>query len=198
MALDGIFINFLVDEISKNLIGSKVDKVHQPTKNELVLIMRSKQGMFKLFMTADANAPRFHIIENAPENPQTPPMLCMLLRKKLVGATLTEIEQYGLDRVVLFKFNSTNEIGDKVKLTLAVEIMAQHSNIILINEENKVIDAIKRVDAEKSSYRLVLPGAIYKLPPEQNKLDIRNEKEQVIADLIFNLQNHIELLWIFL
>ncbi len=189
MALDGIFINFLVNEISENLIGSKVDKVHQPTKNELVLIMRSRQGMYKLFLTADANAPRFHIIENAPENPQTPPMLCMLLRKKLVGATLTEIEQYGLDRVVLFKFNATNEIGDKVKLTLAVEIMAQHSNIILINEENKVIDAIKRVDAEKSSYRLVLPGAIYKLPPEQNKLDIRKEKETVVADLILNLQN---------
>jgi len=189
MALDGIFINFLVDEISKNLIGSKVDKVHQPTKNELVLIMRSRQGMFKLFMTADANAPRFHIIENAPENPQTPPMLCMLLRKKLVGATLTEIEQYGLDRVVLFKFNATNEIGDKIKLTLAVEIMAQHSNIILINEENRVVDAVKRVDAEKSSYRLVLPGAIYKLPPEQNKLDIRNEKEQVVVDLILNNQN---------
>ena len=189
MALDGIFINFLVNEISENLIGSKVDKVHQPTKNELVLIMRSRQGNFKLFMTADANAPRFHIIENAPENPQTPPMLCMLLRKKLVGATLTEIEQYGLDRVVLFKFDATNEIGDKIKLTLAVEIMAQHSNIILISEENKVIDAIKRVDAEKSSYRLVLPGAVYKLPPEQNKLDLRKEKETVIADLIFNMPN---------
>ncbi|MBR2876159.1 MAG: NFACT family protein, partial [Clostridia bacterium] len=189
MALDGIFINFLVNEISENLIGSKVDKIHQPTKNELVLIMRSKQGMFKLFLTADANAPRFHIIEKAPENPQTPPMLCMLLRKKLVGATLTEIEQFGLDRVVLFKFNATNEIGDKIKLTLAVEIMAQHSNIILINEENKIVDAIKRVDAEKSSYRLVLPGAIYKLPPEQNKLDIRNEKENVIFDCILNLPN---------
>ncbi len=189
MALDGIFINFLCNEISENLIGAKVEKVHQPTKNELVLIMRSRQGSFKLFMTADANAPRFHIIENAPENPQTPPMLCMLLRKKLTGATLTEIEQAGLDRVVLFKFNATNEIGDKVKLTLAVEIMAQHSNVILINEENKVIDALKRVDSEKSSYRLVLPGAIYKLPPEQNKLDIRKEKEGVIADLILNLQN---------
>ncbi len=189
MALDGIFINFLCNEISGNLIGAKVEKVHQPTKNELVLILRSRQGSFKLFMTADANAPRFHIIENAPENPQTPPMLCMLLRKKLIGATLTEIEQAGLDRVVLFKFNATNEIGDKVKLTLAIEIMAQHSNVILINEENKVIDALKRVDSEKSSYRLVLPGAIYKLPPEQNKLDIRKEKEGVIADLIFNLQN---------
>ncbi len=189
MALDGIFINFLCNEISENLIGAKVEKVHQPTKNELVLILRSRQGSFKLFMTADANAPRFHIIENAPENPQTPPMLCMLLRKKLTGATLTEIEQAGLDRVVLFKFNATNEIGDKVKLTLAVEIMAQHSNVILINEENKVIDALKRVDSEKSSYRLVLPGALYKLPPEQNKLDIRKEKESVIADLILNLQN---------
>ena len=68
MALDGIFINFLVNEISEKLIGSKVDKVHQPTKNELVLIMRSKQGMFKLFLTADANAPRFHLIENAQTN----------------------------------------------------------------------------------------------------------------------------------
>ena len=79
MALDGIFINFLVNEISEKLIGSKVDKVHQPTKNELVLLLRSKQGMHKLFLTADANAPRFHLIENAPENPPRPPNTSFLI-----------------------------------------------------------------------------------------------------------------------
>ncbi len=189
MALDGIFINFLTEEIKETLIGSKVDKIHQPTKNELVFILRSKNGNFKLFLTADANCPRFHLINNSPENPQTPPMLCMLLRKKLVGATLTEVSQSGLDRIVFFNFNASNEIGDKVKLTLAIEIMAQHSNIILINEDGRIIDAVKRVDSEKSSYRLVLPGAVYKLPPEQNKLDIRKENEKTIADLICNLTN---------
>ena len=184
MALDGIFLSFLTKETADLLVGSKVDKVHQPSKNELVLVMRTRSGMYKLLFSADANAPRFHITQNAPENPQNPPMLCMLLRKRLQGAALTGIEQVGLDRTVFFHFDATNEIGDREKLTLAVEIMAQHSNVILLDENGRVIDALKRVSSEKSSYRLVLPGALYKLPPKQDKADLRNVDVLAVADEI--------------
>lgn len=189
MALDGMYLSFLVSKVNELLTGAKVDKIHQPSKNELVFIMRTRGGMHKLYFSADANSPRFAVVDSVPENPQTPPMLCMLFRKRLVGATLLGVEQYGLDRTAFFNFDATNEIGDRVKLTLAVEIMAQHSNVILFDEDNRIVDALRRVDAEKSSYRLVLPGAQYKLPPAQEKLDIRNEEPQSICQGILSLEN---------
>ena len=184
-----MYLSFLVSKVNELLTGAKVDKIHQPSKNELVFIMRTRGGMHKLYFSADANSPRFAVTESVPENPQTPPMLCMLFRKRLVGATLSGVEQFGLDRTAFFNFDATNEIGDRVKLTLAVEIMAQHSNVILFDSDNRIVDALRRVDAEKSSYRLVLPGAQYKLPPAQEKLDIKNEEPQRICRDILALEN---------
>ena len=189
MALDGMYLSFLVRQVNDLLAGAKVDKIHQPGKNELVFIMRTRGGMHKLYFTADANSPRFAVVEKTPENPQTPPMLCMLFRKHLIGATLVSVEQYGLDRIAFFNFDATNEIGDRVKLTLAVEIMAQHSNVILFGEDNRIIDALRRVDAEKSSYRLVLPGAQYKFPPAQDKLDLRNTAPEEVCQIILSCEN---------
>ena len=189
MALDGMFLSFLVKSVNETLAGAKVDKIHQPSKNELVFIMRTRGGMHKLYFTADANSPRFAIVQNTPENPQTPPMLCMLFRKRLVGATLLNVQQNSLDRIAFFNFDATNEIGDRVKLTLAVEIMAQHSNVILINDENRVVDALRRVDAEKSSFRLVLPGAQYKLPPSQDKLSLLSSEPQEACEAVLGLGN---------
>lgn len=189
MALDGMYLNFLVSEVNTLLAGAKVDKIHQPSKNELVFIMRTKGGMHKLYFSADANSPRFAVVEKTPENPQNPPMLCMLFRKRLVGATLLSVEQYGLDRIAFFNFDATNEIGDRVKLTLAVEIMAQHSNVILFDGENRIVDALRRVDSEKSSYRLVLPGAQYKLPPAQEKVDLRNAEPSEVCEAVLKLEN---------
>ena len=178
-------------EVNDVLAGSKVDKIHQPGKNELVFIMRTRGGMHKLYFSADANSPRFCIVENTPENPQTPPMLCMLFRKRLVGATLISVEQYGLDRIAFFNFDATNEIGDKVKLTLAVEIMAQHSNVILFDNDNnnRIVDALRRVDAQISSFRLVLPGAQYKLPPAQEKIDLRECEPSEACEAILKNEN---------
>ncbi len=191
MALDGMYLSFMCRSVSEALVGSKVDKIHQPGKNELVFIMRTRGGMHKLYFSADANSPRFCLVENTPENPQSPPMLCMLLRKRLVGATLLSVEQYGLDRIVYFNFDATNEIGDKVKLTLAVEIMAQHSNVILFDKDNdnRIVDALRRVDAQTSSFRLVLPGAQYKLPPAQDKLDLRAAEPTDACQRILSLEN---------
>ena len=190
MALDGMFLSFMCKAVNDTLAGSKVDKIHQPGKNELVFIMRTRGGMHKLYFSADANSPRFCIVENTPENPQTPPMLCMLFRKRLVGATLISVEQYGLDRIAFFNFDATNEIGDKVKLTLAIEIMAQHSNVILFDKDTgRIIDALRRVDAQTSSFRLVLPGAQYKLPPAQDKIDLRESDTTVACEKILSLEN---------
>lgn len=172
MALDGITLKFITEEISEYIIGSKVEKIYQPSKCELIFLMRSRQGAYRLYMSAEAISPRIHLTKNSPENPSKPPMLCMLLRKRLTGATLIGIEQISLDRVLRLDFDATNEIGDKVKLHIFIEIMAQRSNIVLVDENGKIIDAVKRVDETKSTYREVLPGGTYVLPPSQNKIDI--------------------------
>ena len=172
MPLDGLTLHFLKAELSSVLIGSRVDKIYQPSRDELVFLLRTREGSVRLLVSASANCPRLHLTKYAPENPAQPPMLCMLLRKNLGGAAITNIRQQGLDRIVFVDFTGTNEIGDKTSFTLAVEIMAKHSNIILINENGIVTDSVKRIDMTQSSVRQILPGTIYQLPPPQNKLNL--------------------------
>lgn len=186
MALDGIFLHCLKDEIEQVAVGSRVDKVYQPSREEIILNLRSKNGSYRLLMSARANSPRVHFTQYTPENPPVPPMLCMLLRKRLVGAILVGIRQQELDRILFFDFDATNEIGDKVKLSLCIEIMAQYSNIILIDGEDKIIDSLKRVDFTKSSVRQVLPGLDYKLPPAQDKLNILCTDSKIVAEKILS------------
>lgn len=123
------------------------------------------EGPKSCICRARANSPRVHFTDITLENPASPPMFCMLLRKRLTGGRLTEIRQEGLERALYFTFECLNELGDRVLLTLAVEIMGRHSNIILIDQEGLVVDAIKRVDVEMSSVRPVLPGLRYSPPP---------------------------------
>ena len=172
MPLDGITLNLLKNELSRYIVGSRIEKIHQPSKDELVFHLRSREGAYRLLVSASANSPRLHLTANAPENPATPPMLCMLFRKHLTGAVITDIRQLGLDRVVFLDLSGTNEIGDAVTFTLCVEIMAKHSNIILINSEEKIIDSVKRVDFTQSSVRQILPTFKYELPPRQGKMNL--------------------------
>lgn len=175
MALDGIFLHFLKQEIEREALGARVEKVSQPSKEELVLSLRNRTGAYKLLLSVRSNSPRVHFTKYAPDNPQTPPMLCMLLRKTLVGAVLTGLRQAGLDRVLFLDFDASNEIGDRVHPSLCIEIMARHSNIILLDENGVVIDAVKRIDAAKSSVREILPGVPYELPPTQDKVNLLQE-----------------------
>lgn len=175
MALDGIFLHFLKQEIEREALGARVEKVSQPSKEELVLSLRNRTGAYKLLLSVRSNSPRVHFTKYAPDNPQTPPMLCMLLRKTLVGAVLTGLRQEGLDRVLFLDFDASNEIGDRVHPSLCIEIMARHSNIILLDENGTVIDAVKRIDAAKSSVREILPGVPYELPPAQDKVNLLQE-----------------------
>ena len=183
MALDGLFLHCIGQELENAVIGAKVDKVYQPSSEELVLTLRSRDlGALKLLLCARANSPRIHLTKATFENPATPPMLCMLLRKRLGGATLTGIRQAGFDRILFLDFSATNELGDKETLTIAMEIMAQYSNVILLGPDRKIIDALKRVDLTRSSKRLILPGLAYELPPQQDKLALPDHSvEELVA-----------------
>lgn len=175
MALDGFLLHCLKTEIEEKALETRIEKVHQPTREELILHLRGRGGALKLLMTAKADAPRIHFTQFAPENPAAPPMFCMLLRKHLTGARLIAVRQNALERVLFLDFEATNELGDKVYPKLIIEIMARHSNIILVNDENRIIDAVKRVDFTKSSVREILPGLLYELPPAQDKENLLQE-----------------------
>ncbi len=172
MAIDGLFLHFMKKELEDFAVGAKIDKLYLPTKHELVMLLRTRTQSRRLFISVYGNAPRINFTDYAPENPVNPPMLCMLFRKQLSGAIVTGIRQLGFDRVLFIDMDASNEIGDRVKRTLAVEIMAQYSNCILLDENGVIIDSLKRVDASKSSFREILPQRSYTLPPLQDKLDI--------------------------
>ena len=174
MALDGMFLYQLRQELAEKALGARVDRIHQPAREEIIIALRWKGGAGKLLLSANAGSPRIHFTEAAPENPKQPPMFCMLLRKHLGSARLIRIEQVGLDRILHLVFESVNEMGDLVELTLVVEIMGRHSNIVLVDHSGRIIDAIKRIDAEMSSVRQILPGMLYQSPPlQEEKLDAR-------------------------
>ncbi|MBE6807257.1 MAG: fibronectin/fibrinogen-binding protein [Ruminococcaceae bacterium] len=165
MALDGAFLACLRQELICALPEARIDKIHQPGREELLIALRFRGGNRKLYLSAGANSPRLHFTEQAPENPAQPPMFCMLLRKRLTGGRLAAIRQEGLERALYLDFDCISELGEPVRLTLAVEIMGRHSNIILIGPDGRIIDAIKRVDPAMSSVRPILPGLPYEVPP---------------------------------
>ncbi|MCL2086106.1 MAG: NFACT RNA binding domain-containing protein [Oscillospiraceae bacterium] len=196
MSLDGAFLRIVTNEWKdKGLIGARVDKIHQPSKDELVLSLRTVSGTHKLLMSANPGAARVCLTENAPENPGVPPMFCMLLRKHLGGSRLENISQDGLERIVNLDFNCTNEVGDIVKNRLAIEIMGRSSNIILSGEppvadrehgELRITDAIKRVTDETSSVRRVLPGVVYEPPPREPRLTLYDFSRDELFSLLNN------------
>ncbi len=159
-------------------------KIHQPTREELIVAFRSRTGGAKVLFSCAADRARVHLTQVAVENPKAPPMFCMLLRKRLGNGKLLDIRQDGLERVLYFDFSCVNELGDIVQLTLAMEIMGRYSNLILIDETGKVVDSMKRVDATMSSKRLVLPGLAYEMPPRDERLNfLQASPEQMLAVL---------------
>ncbi len=188
MALDGIFLRHIKHEIENEILGSRVNQIYQPNRDELVLVLRGYSGSKKLLLSARANSPRVNFTEHAPENPAQPPMFCMLLRKRLGGGKLTAVRQLECDRVLFLDFDCVNELGEQVPLTVACEIMGMYSNIIVLNRETGVItDALKRVDLTVSSKRLILPNIKYELPEAQDKLNILTSEPSQIAERIRTL-----------
>ncbi|MFA9381210.1 MAG: NFACT family protein, partial [Acetanaerobacterium sp.] len=154
------------------------------SKDELILVLRQRGGSKKLLISAGAVGARIHFTQNAPENPQAPPMFCMLLRKHLGGARLCAVRQHGLDRVLFLDFETTNELGDPVTLTLCVEIMGRHSNIIFLDGGGRIIDSVKRIGVETSSVRQILPGMTYALPPASHRLSLAADAPQEIVQAV--------------
>ncbi len=193
MALDGAFLHHLREELSEKLVGARVDKIFQPNRDEMIFVLRGFDAQYRLLLSARANSARVNLTAYPVENPAQPPMLCMLLRKRLSGAKLLSIEQPDLERVLLFTFSTTNELGDRVELVLAVEVMGRYSNIILVDENGKIVDALRRVDAEMSSERVVLPGLLYRLPPPQDKVSMLTDGPEAVLEKIDALPKDMEL-----
>ena len=182
--LDGIFLYHLKNEIKKELLGFRVDKIYQPSREELLFSFKTFNGTKKLLLSARADSARVQLTNQFVENPAKPPMLTMLLRKHLSKAKLRDIEQDGFERILTFIFDASNELGDPVTFKLIIEIMGRHSNIILVNENGIIVECVKKIDEYVSSVRQVLPGIEYTLPPQQNKMNILTDDIEKINSAI--------------
>lgn len=169
MAFDAGMLSAVINEINVLSGGARIEKVYQPSKDEIIIQMRSFEGGKRLLINAGGNNPRIGFSEAARENPQNPPMFCMLLRKHLSGARLDGVRQAGFERVVFLDFTTRDEMGFECKRSLIVEIMGKYSNLIFADGDMKIISALKTVDFTTSSLRQVLPGMRYELPPPQDK-----------------------------
>ena len=188
MALDGIAVASIVSELKTLLLGGRIDKIHQPQKDEILFSVRSIGSNFKVLMSANSSHPRLHITSVQKDNPMNPPMFCMVLRKYIAGGKIVGITQPNFERIVNIEIESINEMGDKAIKKLIIEIMGKHSNIILVDENNKILDSIKRISHDTSSVREVLPGKEYFLPPSQNKLNPLNLNKEEFISLALNKQ----------
>lgn len=170
MPLDAITLSSVVEELKSHILGAKLDKIYQPTRDQVVFLLRTKEGASRLLLSANPSAPRVHFTRESVENPASPPMFCMLLRKHLAGGRFEDITQPPMERVVDFSLGCTDEFGEPVTRHVILEIMGRNSNLILTGGDGRIIDCVRRVDYEMSEQRQVLPGLYYHLPPSQNKL----------------------------
>ena len=171
MPLDALCLSGLVSELKAAIVGGKVDKIHQPGRDEVVLALRTPMGNVKLLLSANPSHPRAQLTQISRENPDVPPMFCMLLRKHLTGARILDITQPPLERSVELHLETLDELGDRTQRRLILECMGRHSNLILLDAEGRITDCLRRVDADMSARRQVLPGMFYRLPPTQEKQD---------------------------
>ncbi len=171
MAFDGVTIANVVSELKRELLGGRICKIAQPEEDELLLTVKQPAGQRKLLLSASASLPLIYLTESNKPSPMTAPNFCMLLRKHLQNGRITDISQPGLERIVRIQIEHLDEMGNLCHKTLVVEIMGKHSNIILCNDDNTIIDSIKRVSAAVSSLREVLPGKPYFVAQTQDKLD---------------------------
>ncbi|HHW48175.1 MAG TPA: fibronectin/fibrinogen-binding protein [Clostridiaceae bacterium] len=169
MPFDGVVTKCIIEELKETILDGRIEKIFQPERDEIVLNIRAKGQNLKLLLSANSSYPRIHFTGVVKENPAAPPVFCMLLRKHLSGAKIIGVEFSDYERIVTLLVESINELGDMSVKKIIIEIMGRHSNIILVNSDDKIIDSIKHVDSETSSVREVMPARPYILPPSQNK-----------------------------
>ena len=165
MALDAVCLAAVLDEVKRSVLGGRIDKIYQPARDEVVMAVRGNEGNVRLLFSASPNHPRVQLTRLSRENPGTPPMFCMLLRKHLTGARILEIAQPELERIVLFRLEALDELGDRVERRLVLECMVRSAHLILLDGEGRVTDCVRRQEGDLTAgKRQVLPGLFYRLP----------------------------------
>ena len=164
MAFDAFFLSAVLEEVRTKCIGARIDKIHQPSRDTLILHMHSREYRTKLLFAANPTAPRLHLTTASPENPAEPPMFCMLLRKHLMGAKLAEVSQPPMERAATFTFDCTDEMGFPVQKRLVAELMGRTCNLYLLSPEGRIIDCLRRIGLDESAKRAALPGLMYQEP----------------------------------
>ena len=172
MPLDALCLTAVAAEIRAAVQGGKIDKIYQPTRDEVVLYIRGPAGNVRLLLSANPGHPRAHLTERNRENPEQPPMFCMLLRKHLQGARILELNQPPLERILDFKLETLDELGDRVERRLVLEAMGRSANLLLLDGEGRIVDCTRRVDGDLArGQRQLLPGLFYRQPPAVDKLN---------------------------
>ena len=173
MPLDAICLRAVLHELRPQLIGARIDKVQQPARDQIVLLLR---GNLRLLLNAGANQPRIQLTNILRDNPAQPPMFCMLLRKHLVGARVLSIEQPDLERMVILTLQCTDEFGEMSQKQLVLECMGRRSNLVLLDAQGRIVECLRRVDADLSATRQLLPGLFYHLPTPLDKLSLLSQE----------------------
>lgn len=184
MPLDAVYLNAVIQELMPAVVGAKVDKIYQPARDEIILSMRGREGSTKLLLTANPAHPRIQMTHVFRDNPATPPMFCMLLRKHLSGGRVLSITQPPMERVVDIELETLDELGDRTPRHLILEAMGRRANLILTGSDGRIIDCLRRVDAEMNQERQVLPGMFYHLPPMQQKSNLLTMTQEALLDLV--------------
>ena len=181
MPMDGVMLGFVARELDAKLKDGRIDRVIQPERDEIHLLIRAQGANHRLVLSASANAARIHLSEHAKTGPMEPPMFCMLLRKYLGSGRVQAVRRIAGDRILEIEIQALSEMGDTVTRTLTIEIMGRHSNIILRGGDNRIIDAARHIGEDISRVRQVLPGLPYSYPPSQGKLNPETASAQEIA-----------------
>ena len=171
MPLDALCLSGVVAELKPILTGAKIDKIHQPGRDEIILALRLGRGNGRLLLSASPNHPRLQMTELSRENPDAPPMFCMLLRKHLMGGRILSVEQPHLERIVELRLEVLDELGDRKERRLILEAMGRRANLVLVDDQGRIVDCLRRVDGDMSAQRQLLPGLFYRLPPAMDKAD---------------------------
>ena len=169
MAFDAFYLKFTLDEIREKCLGGRVEKIFQPSRDSLIMLIKGTAGREKLLIVANPTAPRLHLTTASPENPPEPPMFCMLLRKHLSGARLAEISQPPMERLAVFTFDSTDEMGFPVQKRLVAELMGRTCNLYLLGPEGRILDCLRRIPLDENTKRAALPGLNYQEPEKVEK-----------------------------
>lgn len=189
MSLDGISMHPLAIELDRAITGGRIDRINQPNKQSVILSVRQPGKNYLVHISINPQNPAVHIIERAPDNPPEPPMFCMVLRKHIETARIARVYQHSLDRIIILDMDVLAAGGQIVTKSLVVELMGKYSNIILVQDDN-IIDVLRRVGANSSRIRTVLPGDPYILPPVQNKMNLL---EHSIDDVVTAIRSKVEL-----